>query len=197
MGQAGIGESARQTEVRHPDRPLLVDQEVGGLDVAMDHAMVVRMGQGLGRLEADFRNPAKISRSAGGSKGGDADSSSRWLASEAPEAGIVERSGLARPWPPSQSVVLAGAHPLAGRVVSREHGSQRRPHRTGILQVRDRRSAMTWTREWVRVIRDPGRETSRASPRRRDRRVRVRRRLPGCARVGARGGSRKRGSRAG
>ena len=70
MGQAGIGEPPRQAEVGHPDRSLRVDQQVGGLDVAMDHPVMVGVRQRLGRLEADLGDPAKIGRSARRIEGG-------------------------------------------------------------------------------------------------------------------------------
>ena len=94
MGQAGIGEPAGQAEVRHPDRSLLVDQQVGGLDVAMDHAMMVGVRERLGRLEADFRNPAKIGRSARGIEGGRRGLVITGAGQRGPGAGHV-----LRPWP--------------------------------------------------------------------------------------------------
>ena len=64
VGQARVGQPASQAEVGHPDVPLAVDQQVGGLDVAVDHPLLVRMRQGIGRLQADLGDPAKIGRSA-------------------------------------------------------------------------------------------------------------------------------------
>ena len=56
---AGVGQRlriagvVRQPEVGHPHRPPLVEQEVRRLDVAVDDALGVGIGQRLGRLHAD------------------------------------------------------------------------------------------------------------------------------------------------
>ena len=44
---------ARQAEVEQAGVAMLVDQDVGGFDVAMEHAVVVRVFEGVGRLSGD------------------------------------------------------------------------------------------------------------------------------------------------
>jgi hypothetical protein len=48
--------SLGQAEVGQPDVPLIVDQQVRGLDVAVDDSAVVGVGQGLRRLKAPPRH---------------------------------------------------------------------------------------------------------------------------------------------
>ena len=50
----------RQPEVGDPDGAPLVEQDVRRLDVAVDDPLGVRVGQGLGRLEADPRRLAVV-----------------------------------------------------------------------------------------------------------------------------------------
>ena len=59
VGQARVGQPASQAEVGHPDVPLGIDQQVGGLDVAVDHSLVVGVRQGIGRLETDLATQRK------------------------------------------------------------------------------------------------------------------------------------------
>ena len=68
VGQARVGQPASQAEVGDPDAPLGIDQQVGRLDVAVDHALVVCMREGVGRLEADLGDPAEVGRPARGIK---------------------------------------------------------------------------------------------------------------------------------
>ena len=51
-GQRHLVGALGQAEVGQPDDPLGVEQQVRGLDVAMDHPALVGMRQRLGRLEA-------------------------------------------------------------------------------------------------------------------------------------------------
>jgi hypothetical protein len=48
VGQTRVRQPARQAEVGNPDISLRVDQQVGGLDVAVDHALVMRVLQRIG-----------------------------------------------------------------------------------------------------------------------------------------------------
>ena len=49
-GQPGLAVAVGQTEVGNPHAALSVHQQVGRLDIAMDHAQLVRVLQRLGRL---------------------------------------------------------------------------------------------------------------------------------------------------
>lgn len=65
LGDAGIGESAGKAKIGHPDRSLFVDQEIGRLDVAVNDAMMVRMGQGFRGLQPDLGDPPEKGGAAG------------------------------------------------------------------------------------------------------------------------------------
>jgi hypothetical protein len=54
----GLGEA----EVDDPDGALVIHQQVRRLDVAVQDALVVRVGQRLGDLEAGARDPAVVLR---------------------------------------------------------------------------------------------------------------------------------------
>ena len=54
-----------QAEVGDPDGPLVVEQQVRRLDVAVDHPLAVGVGQRLGHLHADPRRLAGIGTSRG------------------------------------------------------------------------------------------------------------------------------------
>ena len=77
MGHPWVGESSRQPEVGDPDATGRIDEQIGRFDVAMDHAVMMGVGQRLRRLEPDLGDPAKIGRARGGSNGGAVGSSSR------------------------------------------------------------------------------------------------------------------------
>ena len=50
-----LGEGARQAEVRDPDPPALVEQQVGRLEVAMDDPPLVRMPERIAGLHRPFQ----------------------------------------------------------------------------------------------------------------------------------------------
>ena len=60
VGEPRIGQAASQAEVGDPNVPLGVDQQVGRLDVAMNHPLVMGVRQGIGRLKTDCGDPTKI-----------------------------------------------------------------------------------------------------------------------------------------
>ena len=57
-GALGLG----KTEVRHPDRASHVEQQVRRLDVSMQHAVEMRVAQGLGDLHTHAGHAAKVVR---------------------------------------------------------------------------------------------------------------------------------------
>ena len=65
LGQGRFGQGPGQSEVGHPEASVLVEDEVGRLDVAVDETAAVGIGQGLGRLDTDgrrlgHRDPAAV-----------------------------------------------------------------------------------------------------------------------------------------
>ena len=64
LRQPGIGKSACQPEIGDPDRSLVVDQEIGRLDIAMDDTVMMGMSQRLGRLQTHLGDPAEVGRAA-------------------------------------------------------------------------------------------------------------------------------------
>ena len=64
LGQPGIGKSACQPKIGDPDRSLLVDQEIGRLDVAMNDAVMVCVRQGFRGLQTDLGDPAEVGGAA-------------------------------------------------------------------------------------------------------------------------------------
>ena len=67
----GIAGIVRQAEVGHPDRPLLVKQKVRRLDIAMDHALGMSIGERLGNLHADPGRLAVVKTGQAASAGGE------------------------------------------------------------------------------------------------------------------------------
>ena len=59
-----------QAEVGHPDDPVGVEQQVRRLDVAVDDPLGVRVGQGVGHLDADPRHPLPVRLPPGLAPGG-------------------------------------------------------------------------------------------------------------------------------
>ncbi len=71
--QAGMTLQQRNAEIGNPQVAAPVHQQVGRLDVAVDHTLLMRMVQGLGRIDAQLghvaevpRPPARQSGSGGG-----------------------------------------------------------------------------------------------------------------------------------
>ena len=58
--QAGIAAEPGQAEVRDPELALRIDHEIGGLDVAVDHAQRMRVVERLGRLDAQPGDRTKV-----------------------------------------------------------------------------------------------------------------------------------------
>ena len=64
MSDARVGQPARQTEIRHPDAALRIDQQIRRLDIPVDHTLFVRVGKCICRFQPNLGHPTEIRRTS-------------------------------------------------------------------------------------------------------------------------------------